>query len=324
MRFGATLAHLRSSAFSIALLGVVPIGFAEEHVFAATHTNTAQDAARIVANADVNANADADSTARFEALVAEYDGWRRTVYPEWALRKGYEERAGELTDVSIAGIHKRQAQIALFLEELRAIPREKLSARDRLDADLLERELRLSINGHRFGGWMIPIDGRWGIHTEVVQMGDLATFADLDDYEAYAKRLSGVPGTIVDTISVMRRGLEEGVVPPSVTVVQVPAQIRAARVSLPDQLRKPFTAMPKSISDADRARLRAEVDRWIDQIDSALTEFELFLSSEYLPKCRATIGASDMKDGAAWYAHQLEVHTTTSMSPEEIHKTGLA
>lgn len=312
--FDATLACVRSSALSIALFSFVPITLAEAHVFAATPTSDAQDAATV----------DADATARFEALVAEYDGWRRTVYPEWALRKGYEERAGELTDVSIAGIHKRQAQIGLFLEELRTIPREKLSARDRLDADLLERELRLSVNGHRFGGWMIPIDGRWGIHTEIVQMGDLATFADLDDYEAYAKRLSGVPGTILDTMTVMRRGLEEGVVPPSVTVLQVAAQIRAARVSLPDQLRKPFTVMPKSISDADRTRLRAEVDRWLDPIDSALTEFELFFTSEYLPKCRASIGARDMKDGAAWYAHQLEVHTTTSMSPEEIHKTGLA
>ncbi len=266
----------------------------------------------------------AETDAAFDRFVAEYDGWRRTVYPEWALRKGYEERAGELTDVSIAGIHKRQAQLELFLEELRAITRENLSARDRLDADLLERELRLSVDGHRFGGWMMPIGGRWGLHTEIVQMGDLATFADLDDYEAYAKRLAGVPGTIVDTMSVMRRGLDEGVVPPKVTLMQVPAQIRAARASLPDQLRKPFIAIPKSISDADRVRLRAEVDRWLDSIDTALTAFEVFFTNEYLPKCRESIGARDMKDGAAWYAHQLEVHTTTALSPKEIHDTGLA
>jgi len=274
--------------------------------------------------AETETTATDDASAAFERIVDEYDAWRLVVYPEMALRKGYEERAGELTDASIAGIAKRAAQMQIFLDDLQAIERSELSEADRLDFDLLSRELRLSVEGHRFGGWMMPIGGRWGLHTEIVQMGDLATFADLDDYEAYAKRLASVPGMIVDTISVMRRGLEAGVVPPKVTLLQVPAQMRAARTSLPDQLRKPFASMPKSIGETDRARLRADVDRWLDPIDTALTEFEAFFANEYLPKCRETIGARDMKDGAAWYAHQLVVHTTTSLTPKEIHETGLS
>jgi uncharacterized protein (DUF885 family) len=265
-----------------------------------------------------------EAKAAFQRVVDEYDGWRLVAYPEMALRKGHEERAGELTDASIAGVAKRVAQMQIFLDELQSIDRGALTEQDRLDFDLLSRELRLSVEGHRFGGWMMPVGGRWGLHTDIVQMGDLATFADLDDYEAYAKRLAGVPGMIIDTTDVMRRGLEEGVVPPKVTLLQVPAQLRAARASLPDQLRKPFASMPKSIGESDRARLRAEVDRWIDAIDTALTEFEVFFANEYLPKCRDTIGAREMRDGAAWYAHQLSVHTTTSLSPKEIHETGLS
>jgi uncharacterized protein (DUF885 family) len=270
------------------------------------------------------ADADAEATARFDALVREYEAWRMTVYPEMALRRGDETRAGELTDVSLAGIAKRHAQAAIFLEDLRAIDIAGLSPADRLDHDLLVRELSLSVDGHRFNGWLMPVGGRFGPHTDIPQMGDLATFADVGDYEAYAKRLAGVPGMLLQTIEVMRRGLEEGVVPPRVTVLDVPAQIRAARQGLGDALRKPFTKMPRTISDADRARLRAEVERWIDPIDTALTQFESFFADEYLPKCRESIGASDMKDGAAWYAHQLRVHTTTGMSAREIHETGIA
>ncbi|MCE2884600.1 MAG: DUF885 domain-containing protein [Planctomycetaceae bacterium] len=265
-----------------------------------------------------------EATARFDAIAREYEAWRLTVYPEMALRRGDETRAGELTDASIAGIAKRHAQLVIFLDDLRAIDATQLGAGDRLDHDLLVRELALSVDGHRFNGWMMPVGGRFGPHTDIPQMGDLATFADLDDYEAYAKRLSGVPGMIGQTIEVMRRGLEEGVVPPSVTIVDVPAQIRAARQGVGDALRKPFAKMPRTISDDDRARVRAEVERWIDPIDTAMTEFEAFFANEYLPKCRASIGASAMKDGAAWYAHQLRVHTTTDMSAREIHDTGLA
>ena len=55
-----------------------------------------------------------------------------------------------------------------------------------------------------------------------------------------------------------------------------------------------------------------------------LTSFEAFFRDEYFPRCRDTIGARDMADGDLWYAHELEVHTTTAMTAREIHDTGLA
>jgi uncharacterized protein (DUF885 family) len=261
---------------------------------------------------------------RFNGLVEAHDQWRLTVYPEYALRRGIEDRAGELTDTTLAGIHKRQAWSERFLAELREIDVSKLPAADARDHFLLASEMQLAVDGFRFNGWMIPVDGRWGPHSKIAQMGELATFADLDDYEAYLKRLAGVPGSLLGTMEVMRAGLEAGVVPPKVTVLQVPLQIRAVRTQLRDTLRKPFMQMPKSIAEGDRARLLAEFDARLDPIDTVLTEFEAFFAGEYLPACRDTIAATDMKDGAAWYAHQLKVHTTLDLSAREIHESGLA
>ena len=265
-----------------------------------------------------------DAASRFAELVATHDEWRLTVYPEYALRRGNEVRAGELTDTSLAGVHKRQAWTERFLEELRGIDPNELPALDARDYFLLRRDIELGVDGFRFGAWMMPVGGRFGPHQEIAQMGDLATFADLDDYDAYINRLLGVPGSLLGTIEVMRAGLEAGVVPPKVTVEQVPLQIRAARQGLRDSLRKPFSTMPRSIGAEDRARLERDFDRALDPIDTALTEFEAFFAGEYLPRCRDSIGASEMKDGAAWYAHQLRVHTTTAMTAKEIHETGLA
>ena len=269
------------------------------------------------------AAADRTETERFDAVLESYDHWRNAAYPESALRRGIEDFAGELTDTSIAGVHKRQAALERFLDELRSIDAAKLSPADARDHALFRRDLELSADGFRFNAWMMPVGGRFGPHTEIVQMGDLATFADLGDYDAYLLRLAGVPGSLLGTVEVMRAGLEAGVVPPKVTVEQVPLQIRAARTSMRDSLRKPFAAMPKSISADDRARLAAEFERVLDPVDTALTEFEAFFRDEYLPKCRETIGARDMKDGDAWYAHQLRVHTTTAMTARQIHETGL-
>jgi uncharacterized protein (DUF885 family) len=87
--------------------------------------------------------ADPAVTAQFAALVAAYDEWRRTVYPEYALRRGDETRAGELTDTSLAGVHKRQAWSANFLDELRAVDPRRLGPADARDYFLLRRDFEL-------------------------------------------------------------------------------------------------------------------------------------------------------------------------------------
>jgi len=265
-----------------------------------------------------------DATARFNDLVKAYDAWRLYEFPDYALRRGVRDRAGELTDVSLRGIHKRQMELSIMVEDLRAIDPKLLSERDARDHALLVRDLSLSTEGFRFNGWMMPVGGRFGPHQEVVQMGDLGTFADEADFVAYVKRLQGAPGMLLDTIEVMRTGLAAGVMPPKVTLVAVPSQIRAARMGMRDALRKPFAKWPASVDAERRAQILAEFDAALEPLDTALTQFEAFFADEYLPKCRDSIGASDMKDGAAWYAHQLRVHTTTAKSAKEIHETGLS
>ena len=261
---------------------------------------------------------------RFAQLIAAHDEWRLTVFPEYALRRGIDTRAGELTDSSLAGAYKRNAWIENFMIEVRALDASTLSAADAGDYFLLRRDLELSLEGFRFGAWMMPVSGRNGPHQDIAQMGDLATFTDLKDYDAYINRLLGVPGSLLGTMEVMRAGIEAGLLPPKVTVEQVPLQIRAARTSLPDALRKPFNTMPKTIAPADRERLLRDFERTLEPIDIVLTEFEAFFINDYLPKCRASIAASDMQNGAAFYAHQLKVHTTTALSAQEIHATGLS
>jgi len=271
----------------------------------------------------------ADETARFEGIVAEHDAFRLTVYPEYALGRGVTDRAGEWTDASLAGIHKRAAQVGEFIALLREIDRAKLSANDRTDLALLLRELELSDEGFRFGSWLMPVGGRSGPHQRIAQLADFGAFASFSDYDAFVRKLLGARGMTLGVIEVMRRGIEEGVVPPKVTVVQVPAQVAAVRRSLRETLGRPFRAMPASIGEAERAELRATFERGLDQADSALTELEAFLRTEYIPACRDTVGAREMRDdggraGLAWYGYQLRLHTTTDRSAEEIHATGLS
>src|SRR5262249_8620979 len=49
-----------------------------------------------------------------------------------------------------------------------------------------------------------------------------------------------------------------------------------------------------------------------------------YFTHTYLPRARTTLALSDLPDGKAWYAHELRIHTTTDLTPEEIHRLGLS
>ena len=52
-------------------------------------------------------------------------------------------------------------------------------------------------------------------------------------------------------------------------------------------------------------------------------KFADYYARDYKPKCRTTVGASDMPQGPAYYAAQIRTHTTTDLTADAIHKIGL-
>jgi len=83
-----------------------------------------------------------DAPARFAAVVAEYEGWRDTVWPEDALAAGRPSAAPDLiADRSMLGVESRHAQERIFLDDLRAIDPAQLSGDDLLGWQILVRQL---------------------------------------------------------------------------------------------------------------------------------------------------------------------------------------
>jgi uncharacterized protein (DUF885 family) len=60
-----------------------------------------------------------------------------------------------------------------------------------------------------------------------------------------------------------------------------------------------------------------------DDINPAIGRYHDFLSTEYLPAARDSAAATDTPGGDACYAAAIRFYTSMSLSPEEIHETGL-
>ena len=78
-------------------------------------------------------------------------------------------------------------------------------------------------------------------------------------------------------------------------------------------------------TDAERAELtKRATDAYVQVARPAFEKLRDFLGTRYLPACRQTTAAASLRDGPALYAYNVKWHTTTSMSPQQIHETGLA
>jgi uncharacterized protein (DUF885 family) len=122
-------------------------------------------------------------------------------------------------------------------------------------------------------------------------------------------------------------GLESGITEPRITLRDVPQQVKDQTEKDPakNPLLKPFQEFPPEIPEAERARLRQEATTALhEKVIPAFDRLYKFLVEKYLPGARQSIALSDLPDGKAWYAFNVRIQTTTSMTPGQIHELGLA
>ena len=236
------------------------------------------------------------------------------------------EGSGGWADESAATFERRREQRRQRLAGLRALNREALAAQDRLNYDLLVYQLDQEVNLDRFPHELLKIGKREGPASTVASAFQRAQPRTIADYEATLTRLRGVPKYIDQYIARLKRGIGDGVVKHDVAVNGLPARLEA--LASPElstnPLFEPFRRFPKNIPPADQERLAKEAGTVFDgQVWPALRKFRDFIAKEYLPHTAKSIARSALPNGQEWYAAEIRWHTTTAMTPEQIHQLGL-
>lgn len=261
---------------------------------------------------------------RLHALFEERFDWLMREFPEWAMQRGDYSNADRISDTSLAAVERRHQTHRQHLERLLEIPREPLNEEDRLSYDLLALELRNEIEGHRFRTFLMPIGGRFGPQQQIPQMHERVRFTSAADYVNYLKRLEQVPRWVDNTIDLLRLGLAEGRTPPRVALKGVPDQFEALLHGGLGALAEPLRDWPAAVDPQQRAALTERFEKHaLPAVREAMGRLGEFFTREYYPRCRESIAAKDLPDGAAYYQHQLRVMTTTDQAAGEIHEVGL-
>jgi uncharacterized protein (DUF885 family) len=248
-------------------------------------------------------------------------------YPEAATWFGYPGQGGRWTDLSLAAIGRRNREMENPARVLATIDRSRLSAADQVHHDLFARGVVEALEGRRFRAELMPLSQMEGVQQSVAQLLTMMPATSVAEYEDIVARLDGVPQLVDQTIELMRAGLAAGLTPPRITLRDVPQQVRNQIVddSKASAMLAAFARFPDNVTAADRERLtRAAVTAFEGGVTPAYRRLLAFLESDYIPRTRETIAASDLPDGEAYYAYKVRQSTTTDLTPRAIHDIGLA
>ena len=281
----------------------------------------------------------AATRAAFKARLDEEWKYWMEQYPETATLLGYPGQNARWTDYSQAAIDARSAYLKESLEGVRSLNRAHLDPRDQLNYDLYLDLLQTAVDGLRFhndampvrfvtaANLMMPVNQMGGVQQDVPRIIGAMPTTTRQDYENIIGRLQGIGPLVDQTIRLMERGIAAGLTPAAVVMRNVPDQAAAQIVSEPARgpLLEAFRRFPAAIPEAERADLtRRATDAYVRVARPAFEKLRDFLGQRYLPACRQATAASALPDGAALYAYNVKWHTTTSLSPQQIHEIGLA
>jgi uncharacterized protein (DUF885 family) len=252
------------------------------------------------------------------------DTWKWHLGEEARLpgKTGSAALDARLPRVDAASQQARLAYLTRVLAELGRIPVAQLSSEERINAAVFRTWVEEMAGDLRYRIYEAPFNSDtffWG------ELEPNQGLADAEEYRRYLGRLRDVPRYFRENFANIRAGLARGFTVPQVALAgreKTAEPYLATNATNP--LFKPFTKMPASIPAAEQERLRAEAASVIrDSVAPAYAELLTLLRTEYLPKARTTLGASQLPQGPAYYQAMIRKFTTLDITPQQIHQIGL-
>ena len=261
-----------------------------------------------------------------ETLIADFEQMEVAGNPISAGQEGDREALRKLPNVSPEGMTEYQRITTEFIKRHAALSARPMSGEKRLNYDLLGFVLKQRQRLFPFDQARIPFTNDSGFFNQMSYISRQTTFATIDDYEAYAARLTEMPRYFGQHKANMRRGIKTNmtasaeIIPGIIEVVKTFSEGDAKAHSF----FKPFTVYLDTISSEEQARLTSQGKAAItNAVMPAYRDLEKFLSEEYMPKARPVVGIGTTDEGREYYRALVRYFTTLDMTPDEVHEIGL-
>ncbi|MSV29791.1 MAG: DUF885 domain-containing protein [Bryobacterales bacterium] len=216
------------------------------------------------------------------------------------------------------------------LAEVRRFDANQLSASQRLSARVLEWQLDAIVQSARFEGHHYVFNQGIGAFPAglVRFLTDIHPARNPGDVENYLLRLSQVASRVDEAIVLARAAAGRGIIPPRFILTATIGQVE--RLAAPEPGSNVLVASYEeriskspSISAEDRRKFRLAATKKV--ADSVVPAFRrvIALLEEQRKTATDDAGLSKLHEGAAAYASRLRGYTSTALTADQIHRTGL-
>jgi len=236
----------------------------------------------------------------------------------------------QLNNLSDSYIRETQALEKAILELLRTYDRESLPPEQQVSYDVYEWYLDDLVRGHEFMYYDYPVTHFiTGVQNQTTNFfTDIHPVTNKQDAEDYITRLSQVDTKFEQLIEGLKLREEAGVVLPRFVIQWTVGDIRSIANAAP-------RSTPYYTSFAEKVR---QIEDLSDEEQQALLEAaEVEIEASVIPAFKALADTLDQQaaiatsedgvwkfpNGEAYYQYILSHHTSTDMTPDEIHDLGL-
>jgi uncharacterized protein (DUF885 family) len=225
-----------------------------------------------------------------------------------------------LPDVGPSGRELERSELESVRDELGRVDGPKLAQEDRITADMLRLAIGAALDGLRFRLDEMAVDQMEGPQ---VWLPELLNWHPLDSAEHVAQlvaRYRAFPAYMADYVQNLRDGVADGRTAPRIAVERVIGQLQAL-LAVPSA-ESPLAAPQAELAEAQRQELVRAID---EAVYPAYRDLLAYLTDPYLEHhARAEPGVWSVTDGDQIYATLARYHTTTELTPRELHEIGLA
>jgi uncharacterized protein (DUF885 family) len=277
----------------------------------------------IVAAAQAGAQ---NAESSLQQIIADYERFFRRVDPLTAGQEGDREALRRLPDVRPQTEQAQRKELVAFGERLAKIDARQLAGDSLVNHALLTRTVKESIEALQFDFGRIPFQNDSGFHTVPDYMARSTTIASREDADAWLARLEALPTWYEQNVANLKRGIRTRYTQPRIVVDRVLEVARKQVEVKPEDssMLLPFARMPASIPAQAQAEYRAKALAIVrDKIYPAQSAFNEFMAREYVPAARPALAWRTTPGGEESYRFLVRQHTTTDMTPDQIHQLGL-
>jgi uncharacterized protein (DUF885 family) len=222
-----------------------------------------------------------------------------------------------LPDVGPAGRAEEEAELRAVLARLEPLRDAALGVEDRVTWDMLRLAVQAGLDGLRLRLDEMGVDQLDGPQVWLPQLPIWHPTDTAEHVEQLVTRYRAFGEYMQHYLGNLRDGVRDGRTAPTIAAERVIAQLRALLAANPDDspMAAPAASQPPELADALRRAVR-------EVVYPAFQRMLEFIEGYLIHDARKDPGVWAVTDGQEIYALMAHQHTTTELTPDELHQIG--